>query len=69
LTHNQVLLILSKTAEDSVGPADEDTPGRDDFYGHGRVNMERALLLVKNFQSILEIFGVTPQSFPDSITP
>ena len=43
LTHDQVRQILTLTADDQVGPSWEDTPGRDDFFGHGRVNMDRAL--------------------------
>jgi subtilisin family serine protease len=46
LTHDQVLEVLAQTADDLVGPPSEDTPGRDDFFGHGRVNMNRALLEV-----------------------
>ncbi len=44
LTHDQVWTILTQTAEDLVGPPNEDTPGRDDFFGHGRVNLHSALL-------------------------
>jgi Subtilase family len=43
LTHDQVSSILTQTAEDQVGPATEDTPGRDDFFGFGRVNLNDAL--------------------------
>lgn len=43
LTHDQVREILAETADDLVGPPSEDAPGRDDFFGHGRVNMNRAL--------------------------
>lgn len=39
LTHEAVLDILARSADDLVGPPSEDTPGRDDFFGHGRVNM------------------------------
>jgi len=45
-THQQVLDILTETADDLVGPPAEDTPGRDDFFGYGRVNLNRALLEV-----------------------
>jgi thermitase len=45
LTHDQIHNILTTTAEDEVGPPDEDAPGRDDFFGHGRVNMNDALLV------------------------
>jgi thermitase len=46
LTHDQVREILTQTADDLVGPPAEDTVGRDDFFGYGRVNMNRALLEV-----------------------
>jgi subtilisin family serine protease len=46
LTHDEVLEILTSTAEDLVGPPAEDTPGRDDYFGHGRVNLRRALIEV-----------------------
>jgi thermitase len=45
LTHDQVLGILTQTADDLVGLPFEDTPGRDDFMGHGRVNMNQSLIL------------------------
>jgi hypothetical protein len=45
LGHDEVLDILIQSAEDQVGPAAEDTPGRDDFFGHGRVNLNGALTL------------------------
>lgn len=43
LTQDEVYELLRLGAEDQVGPAPEDTPGRDDFYGHGRVNAYRSL--------------------------
>ncbi|UCE85872.1 MAG: S8 family serine peptidase [Deltaproteobacteria bacterium] len=43
LTHAEILDILAATAQDRVGSPREDTPGRDDFFGYGRVNMNRAL--------------------------
>ena len=45
LGHDEVLDILIQSAEDQIGPAAEDTPGRDDFFGHGRVNLNGALTL------------------------
>ena len=44
LTHDEVRSSLTHSAEDLVGPPNEDTPGRDDFFGHGRVNLHSALL-------------------------
>jgi subtilisin family serine protease len=35
--------ILEASAEDQVGPANEDTPGWDEFFGFGRVNLKNAL--------------------------
>lgn len=46
LTHDQVRVILALTADDLVGDPSEDTPGRDDFFGDGRVNMNEALIFV-----------------------
>jgi hypothetical protein len=43
LTHTQVKDILTSTADDQVGPSSEDTPGRDDYFGWGRINMDQAL--------------------------
>jgi hypothetical protein len=46
LGHDDVAQLLAASAEDEVGPPVQDTPGRDDFYGHGRVNAAAALALV-----------------------
>jgi cysteine-rich repeat protein len=46
LTHDEILGILTQTAEDEVGPPSEDIQGPDDFFGHGRVNMNQALASV-----------------------
>jgi subtilisin family serine protease len=35
--------ILKNSAEDQVGPPIEDTPGWDEFFGWGRLNLKRAL--------------------------
>lgn len=45
LGHDDVLDILTQSADDQVGPPAEDTAGRDDFFGHGRVNLNGALTL------------------------
>ncbi|MCG3122989.1 MAG: hypothetical protein GIKADHBN_01395 [Phycisphaerales bacterium] len=42
-THDQMFEWLRAGAEDLVGPPTEDTPGRDDFMGWGRVNAARSL--------------------------
>ncbi|HEX5053744.1 MAG TPA: S8 family serine peptidase [Planctomycetota bacterium] len=38
LTQQQVYDTLRLGAKDQVGPPGEDTPGRDDFFGHGRLD-------------------------------
>ncbi len=43
ITPGEVRDLLEQTAEDRVGPPAEDMPGRDDFFGWGRVNMKDAL--------------------------
>ncbi|MDX9910831.1 MAG: S8 family serine peptidase [Phycisphaerales bacterium] len=43
LTHDQVASLLYAGAEDMVGLASEDTPGRDDYMGHGRLNARNSL--------------------------
>ena len=35
--------ILQASAEDQVGPPNEDTPGWDEFFGYGRLNLKNAL--------------------------
>ncbi|SHI29741.1 Serine protease, subtilisin family [Hymenobacter daecheongensis DSM 21074] len=46
LTPAQVKAALQATADDRVGSLSEDTPGWDQYYGHGRVNAARALASV-----------------------
>ncbi len=41
-----IISVLFNSADDTVGDEYLDTPGRDDFYGEGRVNAFRALLAV-----------------------
>ncbi|MFV2055222.1 MAG: S8 family serine peptidase [Thiohalomonadales bacterium] len=48
LTYRKIRRILRNTADDQVGPINEDTPGRDDFYGWGRINMGKSLNRVLN---------------------
>jgi thermitase len=42
----EVKTIIENTAEDQVGLSSEDTPGWDQYYGHGRVNAYQALSMV-----------------------
>jgi thermitase len=60
LAHEDVYTILTQTAEDMVGPPSEDTPGRDDFFGFGRVNMHAALLKVAVSRSLCSLLGNDP---------
>jgi subtilisin family serine protease len=46
LSQEQVFEVLRLSADDEVGRASEDTPGRDDFHGWGRVNAAAALELI-----------------------
>jgi len=43
LTQDLAYAALLAGAEDQVGPLAEDTPGRDDFFGHGRLNARASL--------------------------
>lgn len=47
LTQAQVYALLKSGAEDQVGAVLEDTPGRDDFMGWGRLNSKRSLSALK----------------------
>ena len=43
-TSNEVQFIIEDTCDDQIGDPLEDTEGRDDYYGWGRINVESALL-------------------------
>ncbi len=51
------------TAEDQVGNPSEDAPGRDDFYGHGRINLFLALnvseFCEEDDSGVLDIAGIS----------
>ena len=49
LAGTQVREILQQSAEDLVGPPEEDLPGWDEFMGWGRINANDALLLATEF--------------------
>mgnify|MGYP001827684432 CR=1 FL=1 len=67
LTHERVRQIMIQTAEDQVGPPEEDTLGRDDFFGYGRVNVNDALRLS---QSVLVVaIDIDPRSEFNRIRP
>ncbi|MEB2344547.1 MAG: S8 family serine peptidase [Deltaproteobacteria bacterium] len=46
LGHEGVARVLAASAADGVGPPAEDLPGRDDAFGHGRVDAAAALAMV-----------------------
>lgn len=58
LLPEEVRTLLQSNAEDGVGPSSEDTPGRDDQFGWGRVNLASTLSAV--FPATLRRGGVTP---------
>ncbi len=49
LTGAQVREILQQSAEDLVGPPEEDLPGWDEYMGWGRINANDALLLAAEY--------------------
>jgi hypothetical protein len=49
LNEEQVQGILQESAEDQVGPPDEDTPGWDRYMGWGRINAQDALQLADDY--------------------
>ena len=52
LTNAEVREILQASSDDEVGPAGEDTPGWDQYFGYGRVNAARAVEMAR----VLETF-------------
>lgn len=58
LANEEIRCILRETAEDQVGDPTEDTPGWDQFYGHGLVDAYEAVSAA-NFRYFIE---VTPNS-------
>jgi subtilisin family serine protease len=61
-TPAQIKSIIESTAEDQVGDPAEDTPGWDQYYGHGRINAYNALLSVSvnDLNSEEDILSVFP---------
>ncbi|PQB03911.1 S8 family peptidase [Aureitalea marina] len=72
LTVDQINLILQATSEDQVGDSG-DTPGFDNFYGHGRLNARDALEMAStlgledNQQPTIRI-GPNPMKIGDRLT-
>ncbi|TVR81344.1 MAG: T9SS C-terminal target domain-containing protein [Chitinophagaceae bacterium] len=56
----EIKSIIETTAEDLIGDPNEDIPGWDQYYGHGRINAFRAL---SNFTGIQSIDTKTNNSF------
>jgi thermitase len=67
LTHERVRQIMIQTAEDQVGPPEEDTPGRDDFFGYGRINLNDALKLSQS--ALVVAIDIDPNSEFNRIRP
>lgn len=53
LDQQDIFDLLLAGAEDQVGPAGEDVAGRDDFFGHGRVNAYESLLALGTAQELI----------------
>lgn len=62
MTPAQIKSIIEVSAEDQVGDPAEDTPGWDQYYGHGRINAYNALLSVSvnDLNSEEDILSVFP---------
>ena len=67
LSHERVRQIMIQTAEDQVGPPEEDTPGRDDFFGYGRINLNDALTLAQS--ALVVAIDIDPKSAFNRIRP
>lgn len=65
LDQRDVYEILCAGAEDQVGDPSEDWPGRDNFYGHGRINAYRSLMAVP---LVLDV-DVRPGSVANPVGP
>jgi len=50
-TPAQIKSIIEATAEDQVGNSTEDTPGFDQYYGHGRINAFNALSVLNSINT------------------
>ncbi|GAA3952760.1 S8 family serine peptidase [Hymenobacter algoricola] len=64
LTPAQVKTLLQATADDRVGGAD-DTPGWDQYYGHGRLNAARALLSIVTGTRAPQLAAAALQLYPN----
>ena len=64
-TPAQIKSIIETTAEDQVGTISEDTPGWDQYYGHGRINAFNALSTGVTSISTLDFYNETVLIFPN----
>lgn len=64
-TPAQIKSIIETTAEDQVGTISEDTPGWDQYYGHGRINAFNALSTGVTSISTLDFHNETVLIFPN----
>lgn len=67
LTHERIRQIMIQSAEDQVGPSEEDTPGRDEYFGYGRINLNDALRHSQN--AIVIAIDIDPGSELNKIRP
>jgi len=78
LSQSDVYDLLQAGAEDEVGPPGEDAPGRDDFFGHGRLNAAASLTQLRKIamappndqcgEPIDAILGDTPFDTANALT-
>lgn len=62
-TPQQIKSIIENTAQDQVGDPIEDTPGWDQYYGHGRINAHSALTYI--LPSVNETNHLSFKIFPN----
>jgi len=67
-THDDVMNLLIAGADDQVGLPGEDTPGRDNYHGHGRVNMLRTLQAAVGSSGIADL-AVSPRPLGLTVSP
>ncbi|AWI26927.1 S8 family peptidase [Flavobacterium pallidum] len=68
ITVNEIRQILMQSSEDQVGDVLHDTPGWDEYYGHGRLNAYNALIspLLSGSEYIAESKNI--QVYPNPVT-
>lgn len=72
LTYNDIYNALKNSARDQIGPANEDTPGFDNYFGWGLIDSRGALNQVIGIEPISTIvpenFGLK-QNYPNPFNP